>query len=37
MKYDIETKVIDNWEIVRELGSGVFGDVFEIRKMIFGL
>lgn len=37
MNYTIGTKVFGDWEIVREIGEGSFGKVFEIRKDAYGV
>ena len=37
MRYEIGTKVFGDWEIVRELGEGSYGKVFEIRKKSFDI
>ena len=37
MEYNIGTKVFGDWEIVRELGEGSYGKVFELRKTSFGV
>ena len=37
MEYGIGTKVFGDWEIVREIGQGGFGSVYEIRKTDYGI
>lgn len=37
MEYTIGRKVFGDWEIVREIGEGSFGKVFELRKTQFGI
>ena len=37
MEYGVGTKVLNNWEIVRLLGKGATGKVFEIHKTEFGV
>ena len=37
MVYKIGTRVFDNWEIVRELGEGANGQVFELVKKDYGI
>ncbi len=36
-QYRIGTRVFLDWEIVREIGSGSSGDVFEIQKQTYGV
>ena len=33
-EYKIGTKVFGDWEIVEELGSGAYGTVYEIHRLI---
>ena len=35
-KYGIGTVVLDKWRIVRKLGEGSFGTVYEIQREEFG-
>ena len=37
MQYTVGMKVFDNWEIVREIGQGAFGHVFEIQMTEAGV
>ena len=37
MEYTIGTKVFGDWEIVREIGEGSYGKVFELHKSNFGV
>ena len=37
MTYEIGTKVFGDWEIIREIGHGAYGCVYEIRKTDFGV
>ena len=37
MTYEIGSHVFDNWEIVREIGSGAYGKVYEIRRSDYGV
>ena len=37
MEYVIGTKVFGDWEIVREIGEGSYGKVFELKKEQFGI
>lgn len=37
MKYEVGTRVFENWEIVREIGKGAFGRVYEIQKNEYGI
>ena len=35
-RYEIGTVVLDKWRIVRKLGEGSFGTVYEIQREEFG-
>ena len=37
MRYEVGTKVLGNWEIVKELGHGAFGYVYEIERTSAGV
>lgn len=37
MEYTIGTKVLNDWEIVRLIGEGAFGKVYEIQKNNYGV
>lgn len=37
MEYTVGTKVFGDWEIVREIGEGSYGKVFELKKSQFGI
>ena len=37
MAYEIGSKVFGNWEIVREIGHGAYGRVYEIEKTEYGV
>jgi len=37
MEYVIGTKVFGDWEIIREIGEGSYGKVFELKKEQFGI
>lgn len=37
MEYKIGTQVFNDWQIIREIGEGSFGKVFEIQKTDYGV
>lgn len=37
MDYEIGTKVLGGWEIVRQIGEGSYGKVYQVRKSDFGV
>lgn len=37
MAYEIGTKVFGDWEIIREIGHGAYGRVYEVRKTEYGV
>ena len=37
MEYAIGTKVLNDWEIIRPIGQGAFGKVYEIQKNEYGV
>lgn len=37
MEYNIGTKVFGDWEIIKELGEGSYGKVYELKKTNFGV
>ena len=37
MEYTTGSKVLDGWEIVRPIGAGSYGKVFEVRKTSYGV
>ena len=37
MTYEIGAKVLGNWQIIKEIGHGAFGHVYEIQKTEFGI
>lgn len=37
MEYVVGTRVFGDWEIVRQLGAGSFGTVYELQKNSFGI
>ena len=37
MEYTIGTKVLNDWKIVRLIGEGAFGKVYEIQKNNYGV
>ena len=37
MTYEIGAKVLGNWQIIKEIGHGAFGHVYEIQTTEFGI